>query len=171
MGIAYDVAQICMNGHVISSQINSYPTVMQGHCGRCGESTIIECQSCKAPIHGVLIRNKVSQYTGNTHQEILGNYRKPSYCHKCGKPFPWTVKRSEAAKELADEFESLTPEEKEQLKGCLPDLLNDTPRTPVAEAVFKRLMRKAGKEAYKLMLKVLGDIASEAVKSVFGVEQ
>lgn len=97
------------------------------------------------------------------------DYDKPAYCYNCGKPFPWTVSGLEAAFELADELEGLSQEEKQQLKDSIPDLVRNTPQTIVAETRFKKLMKKAGAEAYDGMKSMLVDVVSEAVKkSIFG---
>jgi hypothetical protein len=49
-----------------------------------------------------------------------------------------------AAKELADEAEKLSSDEKEQLKLTFDDLVRETPRTPVAASRYKKLTAKAG---------------------------
>ena len=75
----------------------------------------------------------------------------------------------EAAAELADELDGLSAEEKKQLKESFPDLVKNTPKTVVAETRFKKLMKKAGSEAYDGMKSILVDVVSEAVKkSIFG---
>lgn len=75
----------------------------------------------------------------------------------------------EAAQELADELDELTDAEREQLKLSIPELLKSGPKTVVAETRFKKLMKKAGTDAYEAMRSILVDIASEAVrKSLFG---
>jgi hypothetical protein len=71
--------------------------------------------------------------------------------------------------ELADELGGLNAEEREQLKNSFPDLVKNTPKTAVAETRFKKLMKKAGSEAYDGMKSILVDVVSEAVKKpVFG---
>lgn len=102
---------------------------------------------------------------------VLGffDYDKPAYCHNCGKPYQWTVSSLEAASELADELEGLSEVEKQLLKESFPDLVRNTPKTVVAETRFKKLMKKAGTEAYEGMKTILIDIVSETVKkSIFG---
>lgn len=156
----YDVAQICLNGHVVNSMVVFLPQSNQKHCSECGAETIITCLDCKAPIRGYYHVPGVIGFFG---------YSKPSYCHNCGKPYPWTTSGLEAAWELADELENLSDEEKQQLKDSFPDLMRDTPKTVVAETRFKKIMKKAGTEAYDAMKFILIDIVSEAVKkSVFG---
>jgi len=154
----YDTAQICMNGHVVNTTAATSPQSNQKHCSDCGAQTIMACPSCNVPIRGYYHYGSPS----------FSGYHKPSYCYNCGTAFPWTVSSLEAARELADEFDTLTQEEKEQLKNSFPDLVKNTSRTTVAETRFKKLMKKAGSEAYDGMKSILIDVVSEAVKkSVF----
>jgi len=88
----------------------------------------------------------------------------PSFCPNCGKPYPWTEEKLKAAKELTDEFENLSPEERETLKKSLDDIVRDTPQTPIAATRFKKLVAKAGKVAADGLRDILVDIASEAAK-------
>ena len=156
----YDTAQICTNGHVVNSMAATSPQSNQKHCAECGEKTIMSCPSCNTAIRGYCHVPGVIGFF---------DYHKPSYCHNCGGAFPWTVSSIEAAAELADELDALTAEEKEQLKSSFPDLVKNTPKTIVAETRFKKLMKKAGAEAYDGMKSILIDVVSEAVKkSVFG---
>ena len=156
----YDVAQICLNGHVVNSMARDYPKSNQDYCSDCGEKTITNCPSCNESIRGYY------HVPG-----VLGgfDYSAPSYCYNCGNPFPWTVSGIEAASELADELIGLTDEEKAQLKLSLPELVKNGPKTVVAESRFKRIMKKAGKESFEGMKSILTDIVSETVKkSLFG---
>ena len=120
----------------------------------------MDCASCNTPIRGYYhVPGVIGFY----------DYQKPSYCHNCGTAFPWTVSSLEAAREFADELDVLTQEEKEQLKNSFPDLVKNTPKTTVAETRFKKLMKKAGSEAYDGMKSILINVVSEAVKkSMFG---
>lgn len=156
----YDTAQICMNGHVVNSMADSTPQSNQKHCTECGAETITACPECKAQIRGYYHVPGVIGSFG---------YEKPNYCHNCGEAYPWTVASLEAAAELADELEGLSVKEQQQLKDSFPDLVRDTPKTIVAEIRFKKLMKKAGSEAYEGMKAILINVVSEAVKkSLFG---
>lgn len=76
-------AQICLSGHVVSTDIQESSAPF---CSECGEKTITACPHCNAPIPGVLKDDEVI---------ILGQeltYEPPKYCEKCGTPFPWTKK-------------------------------------------------------------------------------
>ncbi len=99
----------------------------------------------------------------------MPRYKPPSYCHDCGTAYPWTESMLEAAKELADELDGISAEEKEKLKESLNDLVREGPRTKLAETRFKKIMMKAGKEGLDAMKSILIDIVSETIKkSLFG---
>jgi hypothetical protein len=99
---SYDTAQICMNGHVVTAYAASSPNRRQDFCSFCGEKTIMSCQNCNNAI------------LGEDHESLIPIFCKPSYCIKCGKPYPWTQSSIEAAKELI-ELAEIPLEEKESL--------------------------------------------------------
>lgn len=156
----YDTAQICINGHVINTTAESSPQSNQKYCTECGAQTITVCPHCNTSIRG------------HYHVEgviFLFEYKKPAYCYNCGQAFPWTESSLQAATELADELESLSQKEKEQLKNSFSDLVRNTPKTVVAETRFKKIMKKAGGDACEGMKAILIDVVSETVKkSIFG---
>lgn len=94
MGDGYDTAQICLNGHVVSSMAASCPQFQQTRCDKCGEETIMACAECSAPIRGFY---HVSGVFGGY------SYDAPNFCHNCGEPFPWTGRALAAAAEFARE--------------------------------------------------------------------
>jgi hypothetical protein len=156
----YDVAQICLNGHVTNEMSTRYPQFNKQFCEKCGERTIRQCPSCNSQIRGVY------------HMDgVLGgiDYSPPGFCFQCGDAFPWTTSRVEAAKELADSFDQLSEVEREQLKASVDDLIRENTRTPVAQSKFRKVLAKVGKEGVDGMRNILVDVLSEAVKkSVFG---
>lgn len=157
----FDVAQICTNGHVTNSAAQGHPSRNQDHCDRCGAPTLVACPKCGTAIRGYY--HVPGLITTSYH------YTAPSYCHKCGAPFPWTASGLTAAEELADEFENLTDEERTSLKKSLNELVRETPSTRVAETRFKKIMTKVGRDGYESMRSILTDIVSETVrKTVFG---
>jgi len=155
----YDTAQICTNGHVINLEAMSHPERNKKFCDKCGAPTITECQNCGATIKGYYHL-----------QDIFGppvltaSYKARSFCHDCGKPYPWTEAALKAAQELSDELENLSPEERDLLKKSLDDIVRDTPQTPVAATRFKRLVAKAGPVDVEGFKKILWDIATEFAK-------
>ncbi len=160
MATEYDVAQVCLNGHVINELSTAFPETNQKYCGSCGKQTITACPNCHASIRG---RMRPGSDFFDTSE-----YRPPAYCGDCGQALPWTQSYLAAAQELADIVDSLSTDEREILKGTLPDLVAITPRTPVAEMRFKQLMKKAGQGVAGAFRTILIDIVSEAVrKSLF----
>lgn len=156
----YDVAQICLNGHVVNDSCREHPQHNQNYCDKCGEPTIFKCQNCQTDIRGYY---HVPGIVGG------GVELAPNFCHKCGKPYPWIDRKIQAIREMADELDELTGEEKEKLKNSLDDIVAETPKTEVASLRFKKILKKLRKDSYESIRSILVDIASEAVKkSPFG---
>jgi hypothetical protein len=151
----YDTAQVCLNGHVITSGIRTSPEEAAKYCSQCGAETITQCPQCHTDIRGYY------HVPG-----VVGGFRyvPPAFCHQCGKPYPWTESRLKAAEELIDLAEHVSVEEKRSLKNDLLALTCDTPRTNVAVAKMAEFLRKAGKEVGSAMRDILTNIASEAVR-------
>jgi hypothetical protein len=151
----YDTAQICLNGHVITASSIADPEYKMKFCEKCGAQTIDSCQNCRTPIRGDYhVRHVIAP----------SYYSAPSFCHNCGKPYPWTDSKIRAAQELSDELDKLTDKEKDILKKSLDDIIRDTPQTQIASVRFKKLVTKAGPEAATALKQILVDIASEAAK-------
>jgi hypothetical protein len=150
----YDTAQVCLNGHVITSMSITNPSRMRKFCEKCGEATITSCPSCRESIPGYYLDSSVIGF----------RYEPPAFCGECGKPFPWTERRLAAARELANEAEHLSTEERQQLADSLDYLTRDTANTQVAVGRFRRLVAKAGGETGNALRSVLIDVVSEAAK-------
>jgi hypothetical protein len=93
----YDTAQVCLNGHVVTSMSQSSPERLRKFCEKCGEPAITACPTCHQSIQGFYLNSMV----------IGLRYELPAFCGECGKPFPWTEQRLEAARELTNEAEHL----------------------------------------------------------------
>ena len=94
----------------------------------------------------------------------------PSFCHKCGKAYPWTERKIAAAATLIKESEGLTDTEKEALAKSLGDLVRDVPETEIAVVRFKKYLPKAGKAFYNAFKNVAISVVTEEVKKkLFGL--
>ena len=116
----YDNAQICLNGHIITNFAESNPNSCENFCNKCGEKTIRNCPDCEESIRGY------------HHMEGLfsrGNSHPPNFCINCGKPYPWTLAKISAAKELAQTLNELSMQQKQDLEKNIDDIVRDTPRT------------------------------------------
>jgi hypothetical protein len=159
MGV-YRVAEICLNGHVTTSYADVMPDLREKYCSICGEQTITKCPHCDSPIRG-------SYY----EPDVLGDfeYVKPSFCHNCGRPFPWTERSLQAASELMELSGKLEGAELTQFKADLNSLVKDTLQAKVASFRVKTFMSKVGKEIASGVRDILVDIVSEtAKKAIWG---
>jgi hypothetical protein len=130
----YDIAQICLNGHVTNDSILRRPQDNEDYCQRCGKPTIIACPKCKAPIRGhPYFENNVN----------LARYiNAPRFCIACGNPFPWFETKVQAAKELAGMHEDLNNKDKELLKTSFDDLIQDNAKSEVAALKLRPVFKK-----------------------------
>jgi hypothetical protein len=150
----YDVAQICRNGHVVTSLLRAAPVHDSPFCRECGAPTIKGCPACAIPIRG------------HYSSAALMPYQRPGFCHQCGTAYPWTASAIAAAKEWAADLESLSPEDRKAVSEDLPDLIRDTARTPVAASRFKRILAKAGVEGATGLKQILVSVVTEAAKRI-----
>lgn len=148
----YDVAQVCLNGHVIT-EFAEKPDHRQDFCAKCGVRTITACEHCGKNIRGYL---RGSGYAGE--------FDRPAFCQYCGEAYPWTASAIAAARDIADELDNLSPEEREALKGTLDDLVRDSPRTSVAVVRFKKYAGKAGNAGAAGLRDVLVSVVTEAAR-------
>lgn len=150
--MGYENATICINGHVMSS---SYSNV-QPFCSKCGKPTISECTHCGSPLHGMRETPGVV-YLG-------AKYHKDLYCYNCGNPYPWTESIINSAVEILSLDEELSKENIDILKNAIPDLLVDTPQTPVATARYKRFLDKTQNFIKNSLYQLFVDVLSDTVK-------
>jgi hypothetical protein len=153
----YDTAQICTNGHVITSEAISSPTLTKSFCDKCGAPTITNCRNCHAAIKGYYHVPWVVGAFG---------YQRPNLCHECGEPYPWTEAKLKVAQRVTDLLEDLSPEERSTLKRSLDDIVRDTPRTAPAATTVKKLVAKVARPAADALKGVLVDVLSEPARKI-----
>ena len=147
---------MCTNGHVINDSAGSNPVRNAAFCGQCGRPSITACPACDRPIKG--------EYNVPGIVAIGFVYHPPAYCDSCGKAYPWTQSRLEAARELAGEVDGLADDERRTLERTFDDLVSDTARTPVAVSRFRRLVAKAGPQAGNMFRELLVNVVTEATR-------
>ena len=157
--VSYDVQQVCMNGHQVTARYDARPEERRDHCTLCGQATIAKCTSCKRRLEG----RSVAPYGVSTIP------KPPAYCGGCGKALPWTQARTDALAEMVEELDGLKPAEREKLQGAIQDIIADTPRSGTAVLLFKKAAASVGSVAGKLLMDVLGKVATEAVKTGLGL--
>jgi hypothetical protein len=152
----YDFAQICENGHVINRGAGRYPQANKAFCDQCGKKTITECPHCNGKIRGELIDSGVI---------TLGGSRiAPDFCLHCGKPYPWTEAKCNAAIEMAN---ILSLNELEAfLQERISDLIVETPQTKVAAVKLQQLFKSVPGEARIPFRELLVEILSQSAKKI-----
>ncbi len=154
--VGYDVAQICITGHVVNDAARASPEHNQKFCIRCGAETMEVCRGCNAPIRGRYHNVRVLMLTTPA----------PIFCHECGKPYPWTECRLRDADELADIVEGLEDAERNSLKSCFPDLIRDTPKATAAAVTMTKLCKKSGEVAVLGFKQIFVDVVSKTAATV-----
>jgi len=153
----YDVAQICLNGHLITDLAHDYPHHRRNFCAKCGQPTIMQCPECNFGIPGYY---HVSGFIGGD------DFSMPSYCHNCGKPFPWTTRKIDAAIKLAIEDGKLTDDEVRLFSESIQEIAQDTPETELAATRLKKLILKLSQSAGQAIHRIIVEIASESIKKI-----
>lgn len=97
----YDVQQVCLNGHQITTYYHLHPEDRKAYCGICGEKTIYACQKCNMEIQG----GGLSRINGVLYPAVFSSTSVPEFCRNCGTPFPW----KERKKDLETSLDSQNP--------------------------------------------------------------
>lgn len=149
--MSYCNATICRNGHIISRVSSNH----QNFCTKCGKETYSFCPNCGNPIRGFYkIENLCLSRT----------YEKPFYCHDCGFPYPWTQNLLDSAVELLSSSDELDEISKDLIKSAIPELLVESPATPIAINKYQKGIRRAGQATINSLRQLLIDVVSESVK-------
>jgi hypothetical protein len=155
----YDVMQVCLNGHMITSCAESLPQFRSDHCPECGARTIAICEHCKTSIRGFYHSPGVIS---------LSDPPVPRYCFKCGVAFPWQSAAAQSLQNILKEG-GLSDAEMKEASDALPDVLRDTPNTQLASLRLKRFLGKLAPQLRDIAIKVITDIASETAKKALGL--
>jgi hypothetical protein len=149
----YYAAQICLRGHVQSSDGKS--KFKRGeHCPQCGDVCIDTCQHCKAPIRG-----------SGVYESPL-DYEHPSFCYNCGRAYPWMEDRLQTAKELLYHDDKLSLEEREKLWGLLQYVMTDPKSNlvPAKKKLFEIGIAKALPATREFFLDLIAKLGAEMLK-------
>lgn len=158
----YDVAQVCVNGHTITSRAAGKPELLSKACPECGAKTITTCPECNTRIRG--------EYDVEGIWILGSTFTVPKYCHNCGSPYPWTKSKLEAITMLLDEDENLDFGTKCRAIEVLPDLLAETPKTELAAARWKKLLSGTSKFVGDSIRSIFVEIGAEVALKLLGLK-
>jgi hypothetical protein len=153
----FHVAQICLNGHIITASITDNAAAMSKFCRTCGSATITRCPKCNIEIRGYLDRPGAWTFA---------NMKLPAYCHNCGSAYQWTETQLEAVHNLINGIEGISFEDKGILNRSIDELINDTLQTELAAIRFKKIMAKVDRETVDACKKMLLNIIGEAARKL-----
>jgi len=97
---------------------------------------------------------------------LSGKTKAPEYCADCGRPYPWTASKLDAARAMADELDGLTEAQRLTLKASIDDIAGETPTTQVAVVRVKKLISQVPSVAGEAIRKLVVDVASETAKKL-----
>lgn len=157
----YDVAQICVNGHVVNSYSVKYPEHNSNFCNKCGAKTINKCTKCGADIQGTYHMDNMVNF-----DEFLA----PSYCTNCGKAYPWIEEKLKALDDIIGLMDELSENEKEDFKESARNLTSDNPKTGLSILKIKKFSKKAGQEMWGLAKDLIVQISTEAALKGMGIK-
>jgi hypothetical protein len=154
----YHTAQVCTNGHTVTSSIENSSSLMADFCMKCGAATVYQCGNCLKPIRG---------YYKTPGVISIHRYTAPNFCYGCGKPYPWMSAQIDTAKELAEELEDLTEIERAKLKSAIDDIVVESPRSELAATRIKKILDTISGTIGDTFQKIVVQIAAETVKKQF----
>lgn len=151
-----DTALICLGGHIINDSIKDQPQLNKKHCPQDGKPTISECLECHQSIAGEI-----------HYSNIIGahDFKLPAFCIECGKPYPWTTAKQDAAKELAKELQ-LSMEDQNTLETSISQISKNDPQAQVGATKIKRIMQSVKSTTGDILHKLIVDISSETAKKI-----
>lgn len=160
--MSFQTQAICLNGHQLQTTLKwNFKFNPEQYCKYCGQLVITQCPNpnCRYTIPGNYKIDGVADLS-KPYAEI------PNYCISCSHPYPWTVLKIEAVKELI-ELSELSKDEKIELTESVPDILSETPKTKVATTKFKIYSAKAGKIVGESIRQFVIDFGVEFAKKTF----
>lgn len=157
----YYNAFICKGGHCIVANYDSNRNHIDEFCTICGAEIINTCPHCSAPIRGNIIRPSIV-YAGDFHPS--------AYCYKCGNPYPWTASALQAAAEIIQDDDEMPGDQKDKLISSLPDIINETPKTPLAVSRFKKAFNTACRVTSDFLKQFMVEFGSEMALKLLGLK-
>ena len=136
----YDVALICLNGHIINSAYRNRIEKNQQYCEKCGSESIYKCAQCENEIRGTRYWLQNRSFEASSNASIDPKYELPKFCIHCGEPYPWTKERLRTLREYILSISELSEDDKTLLLTNLDDLIKSTPRADLAVSIWKKVL-------------------------------
>ena len=149
--LTFDIALICLSGHVVNESTKRFPGYNTKYCKECGEKTINSCPNCKHTIRGA-------------RAGMVGFVSAPAYCEECGHPFPWTETKIQTALHLFAE-EMADKDAIRQFEESVRTISKGNPEAPLAaNRLGKLVARVTTTITADAIKKTVVEVASETIK-------
>ena len=155
----YDIAQICLNGHIRNSGIRCHPEKSEEYCSECGAETITRCPSCESDIKGGSISE---MWTGEAVSQ--GLFSPPNHCIHCGKAYPWTESKIATAIQILMEFGNLGDEEKATIEKDINNIAKDIPEAELSARRLRRIWENCKNAGYEVIMEFASRTAAKILK-------
>lgn len=155
----YDIAQICLNGHIRNDGIYCHPEKSETYCSESGAETITQCPTCNANIQGSRID---TMWHGERYTH--GLTYDPKHCKHCGKAYPWTESKIATAIQILMEFGNLDEEEKKTIEKDINNIAKDIPEAELSAMRLKRIWTKCKNAGYEVIMEFTSRTAAKILK-------
>jgi hypothetical protein len=93
----------------------------------------------------------------------------PTHCHECGKPFPWTERKTAAIAEAVEKLYEVSETERDKARRSVLDFWNKMPSTKAVIVRFKKAIGRASTIAIAVLKEILIRLATEALARALGI--
>jgi hypothetical protein len=159
---AWDVALVCLNGHLLNDRSRGNPAGNALGCAICGAEAISACPGCRECIPGFYYAQGRPFEPAGSSSALLAKV--PQYCQSCGRPFPWTERAMSAARAVIRELATLDQFERDQLRRSIDHIIRETPQTQVAILRIRQALARIGGETARQLREMLISVASEPIR-------
>ena len=160
---AWDVALVCLSGHLINDRVRGKAAANLEECPICGSETVSACPGCREPIPGFHYESGQDP-TSPLVPRGRALAAPPRYCPACGRPFPWTERALSAVRSVIREVAALDLHERDQLRRSIDHIIRQTPQTPEAVRRINVALARVGGETADTLRGLFLSIASAEVK-------
>lgn len=169
----YGIAQACTRGHVITIDYDHETFKRMNFCSICSAPTITKCPTCNHSIRGGLCEDTIEYCMDdyeryNTEEEhhcysSEYDYHLPSYCEKCGHPFPWTERKISYIKDELSRS-GIEDEQIRDLIQLLPDLITENMNTQYAVKRFQKIVGHLKRNMADYVKEIFVEVMAEGAK-------
>lgn len=157
-------AAICEKGHIETSTLKISEDFNKKYCNKCGEKILISCPHCGEYIPGGHIEvDSNPDFALINGPQYVDECELPSYCHECGKAYPWVQSFLDDYKEILElQSEELESELQEKIYSATEKAIKNK-FEGVSLNILKLTLDKVTDTVHPTLINVLSNIATSKV--------